>query len=418
MLDMGLGKTATTLTVAADFLDDLFVLNVLVIAPLRVCNSVWKQEAEKWEHLRDLGISICTGNAKQRSLALETYADIHIINVENIDWLVKTFNWKWDMVIIDEASKFKSHKSKRFKALKKVSKHITSMVQLTGTPSPNGLMDLWSQMYLLDNGDRLGRTITMFKSTYFYSSGYMGYAYDLRPGADKIIKHAISDICVTMKGEDYLDMPDKISIDREVFLSKDVLDLYKKFERDFIINLEEETISSPSSAALANKLLQLCNGAIYNEDGNYHVIHDEKIECLKDIISDNPNENLLVAYNFRSDLDRLKKAFPGASILSKSGAELESWNKGEIPMLLAHPASAGHGLNAQKGGSAVVWFGLNWSLELYQQFNARIYRQGQEKPVRIIHITCNQTIDKRVLEAIRNKADNQNELLKYLKVSM
>lgn len=415
-LDMGLGKTATSLTVASDFLDNFFINRVLIVAPLRVANTVWKQEADKWEHLKHLNIDICTGDTKQREGLLNSNADIHVINRENVLWLAENMKWRWDMVIVDESSSFKSMKSKRFKALKKMTKYIKSMLLLTGTPSPNGLMDLWSQVYLIDNGERLGRTITNYRQRFFSPTGYMGYGYKPNSDADEKIKSLIKDVCITMSAEDYLELPDRVSLNEYITLPKNAVKQYEELEKEFLLSLENEIdIEAPSGGALVNKLLQMCNGSIYDENGKAHEIHDGKIQAMKEIIEDNPNENFLVAYNFKSDLIRLQKTFPQAVLLSKSGDELKEWNKGNIKMLLAHPASAGHGLNAQFGGSAVIWFGLNWSLELYQQFNARLHRQGQDKPVRIIHIVAKGCLDERVLSALQDKAKTQNELIQYLK---
>ena len=286
---------------------------------------------------------------------------------------------------------------------------------LTGTPSPNSYMDLWSQMYLIDKGERLGRTISNYRQR-FFDTDYMGYSYTLKKGSDNNILRLISDRCIYMAAQDYIELPKKINVSKHIDLPKKVQKKYKELEKEFLIELENGTnISAPSAAAIANKLLQICNGSIYDEDGNTHNLHDEKLEYLKEII-DNSDENFLVAYNFKSDLTRILETLPEAVTLSKSGKELDLWNKGKIKILLAHPASAGYGLNAQFGGNNIIWFGLNWSLELYQQFNARLYRQGQTKPVTIIHLIAKNCIDEKVLKAIDNKAKNQKELLNYLKV--
>lgn len=414
-LDMGLGKTTTTLTAVSDMLDNFFINKVLIIAPLRVANTVWKQEAKKWSHLNHLKITICTGPEKQRLESLKSNSDIYVINRENTPWLVKNCKWEWDTIIIDESSSFKNHKSQRFKSLKQVLKNIKSIILLTGTPSPNGLIDLWSQIYLIDNGERLGRNISIHRKRYYQQHPFNQYKYDLIDGAEAKIREAIKDICLTMKSEDYLYLPNRIDINEHVILSDNVTKKYKELEKEFIITLSKETIEIPTAAAMANKLLQFCNGAIYDHESNYHTIHDEKIQRLKEIIEDNPNENFLIAYNYKSDLDRLLKSFSQGVVLDKKGEALEEWNKGNIKILFAHPASAGHGLNAQKGGSCVIWFGLNWSLELYQQFNARLYRQGQEKPVRIIHIIVRDSIDEKVLLALSSKSTNQENLLQFLK---
>lgn len=414
-LDMGLGKTATTLTAISDMIDDFFIDRVLIVAPLRVANSVWKQEAEKWEHLQHLNISICTGSDKERNEALNSDADIHIINRENIPWLVTNRKWKWDALVIDESSSFKSHSARRFKALKKITKHLQSVILLSGTPSPNSLMDLWSQIYLIDNGKRLGRTISNYRQR-FFTVDYMGYNYIVKDDSEDKIKSLIKDIAITMEAKDYLDLPDRIDQIEYVEFPKEAKAQYKELEKEFLLSLENETdIEAPTSAALSNKLLQMCNGAIYDEKKNIHEIHGAKIKTLKEIIEDNPNENFLIAYNYKSDLQRIQKAFPKAIKLSKDTKEIDKWNEGKIKMLLAHPASAGHGLNLQKGGNVVIWFGLNWSLELYQQFNARLHRQGQEKPVRVIHIVAKGGLDQKVMLALKNKAKTQQELIDYLK---
>lgn len=417
-IDMGLGKTATSLTAASDFLDDFFVTRVLVIAPLRVCNTVWKQEAEKWEHLKHLRIKICTasgsGAADKRKAALYSNADIHIINRENVRWLVENVKWRWDMVIVDESSSFKSHKAGRFRALAKVLRHIRSMVLLTGTPTPKGLIDLWPQLFLIDQGERLGKNITMYRDRWF-KTDWSGFKYIPLGHADTEIKELIKDVCVTMKATgnveridlyEYIDMPEEIK------------EQYKEFEKEFILTLSGnlgDDIEASTAAVLSGKLLQMCNGAVYDADGKVHQIHDLKIQAMKEMVEDNPGENFLVAYNYKSDLERLKKAFPKAKVLSKSGKEVDKWNEGKINMLLAHPASAGHGLNIQHGGSVIIWFGLNWSLELYQQFNARLHRQGQKNIVRVMHIVIKNGLDEKVLSALKSNAKTQDELIEYLK---
>ncbi len=414
-LDMGLGKTISTLTAVSDFLDDFAVSRVLIVAPLRVANTVWAQEALKWTHTKHLDIAVCTGSAENRKAIISSDPDVMVINRENIAWLVTIEPWKWDMIVIDESSSFKSAESKRFKALKKVVKHIKKTVLLTGTPAPNGQMDLWSQMYLIDQGARLCRTITNFRNLYFQPSGYMGYKYELRDGSEDKINDKIKDVCLSMSADDYLELPDRMDIIERVQMPDEVMRDYKDFERQFFMELQEGTIEAVSAAVMAGKLLQMSNGAVYDGGGKAHVIHDAKIDALKEMVEDNPTENLLVAYNYKHDLWRLLKAFPDAVQLDKKGEALDRWNRGEIKMLLAHPASAGHGLNAQHGGSVVVWFGLNWSLELYQQFNARLHRQGQEKPVKVFHIICEDTIDWTVKAAIDAKAKTQSDLLEFIK---
>jgi SNF2 family DNA or RNA helicase len=414
-LDMGLGKTVISWTAIAHFIDNFSAGNVLIIAPLRVANTVWKQETQGWEHLLDQDVVICTGNAAGRTAAITSNAAVTVINRENVVWLTENFKWRWNTVIIDESSSFKSFKAKRFKALKKVSKNIDILIELTGTPAPNGQMDLWSQMYLIDQGERLGRTITNFRQRFFTAAGFKGYGYELNPGADLIINELVSNVCMSMSSEDYLDLPDRIDLAETITLDPDTRETYDELEKEFFIDVGEHGIEAVTAGVLAGKLLQICNGAIYDETKKAHDIHDHKINALREIVEDNPGENFLVAYNFKSDLARIQKAFPKAVTLSRSGDELEPWNRGEIKMLLAHPASAGHGLNAQYGGSAIIWFGLNWSLELYQQFNARLHRQGQTKPVRVMHIVAENTIDERVMKAIAGKAKTQKDLLDYIK---
>lgn len=418
-VDMGLGKTTTTLTVILDFFDDFFIDYILVITPLRVANTVWKQEAEKWEHLQHLDIGICTGTAKERHAVIARKHRITVINKENVVWLCDNHKWIWDMMVIDESSGFKNPKAKRFMAIRNKIKYLKSIILLTGTPTPKNLLDLWSQIFLIDRGERLGKNITSYRNRFFKQSGYKGYEYKPLPEAEDKIKSLIKDICVTMKAEDYLELPDRIDLYEYIEMPKEIKKEYDELEKEFILTINSKVdVEAPSASSLSNKLLQFCNGALYDSEGNTHEIHSLKIEALKEIVEENPGENFLIAYNYKSDLQRLKKAFPRMKVLSKSGAELTEWNKGNIHMLAAHPASAGHGLNAQKGGSIIIWFGLNWSLELYQQFNARLHRQGQTKPVRIIHIIIKGGMDENVLLALNSKAKTQDELLEYLKFIM
>lgn len=415
-VDMGLGKTVTTLTIILDFYNDFFIDRILIVAPLRVANTVWKQEALKWEHLKDLDIGICTGTATNRNLVIRKKHVITVINKENIPWLCENHKWIWDMVVIDESTGFKNPKAKRFKHIKNKMKYVKSLILLTGTPTPNGLLDLWSQIFLIDSGERLGKNMTMYKSRFFKPTGYMGYQFKPLPGAEDKIKELIKDVCITMKSEDYLELPDKIDLYEYIEMPSNIKDQYEELEKEFILSLDSGIdIEAPSASGLHNKLLQFCNGAMYDTDKKWHEIHNLKIEALKELIEENPGENFLIAYNYKSDLERLKKAFPKMVVLSKSGDELEEWNKGNIRMLACHPASAGHGLNAQYGGSILIWFGLNWSLELYQQLNKRLHRQGQTKPVRIIHLIMKGGMDEKVMLAITSKAQTQDELIEYLK---
>ena len=415
-LTMGLGKTTTTLTAITDLLDGLAVERVLVVAPLRVAKSVWAQEAAKWEHLKHLRFSVVVGNERQRIAALHSTADVYVINRENVKWLVDFYKRKWpfDCVVLDESSSFKSASSQRFKALKKVSDLIERMIQLTGTPSSNGLLDVWAQIALLDNGQRLGKNMTAYKRR-FFESDYMGYKFTPIKGAQQLIEGLISDVVVSMRAEDYLTLPERIDLQIEVELNKNAAEQYRELENEFLLQIDDEQVTALSAATLAGKLLQFSNGTLYtNEHGNFVEIHKEKLDALEELVDVN-DEPLLVAYNFKSDLVRLKERFPFAVALDKDEKTIDRWNNGEIRMLLAHPASASMGLNLQRGGSVIVWFGLNWSLELYQQFNARLHRQGQEKPVRIIHLVAKGCIDEKVLQAIHNKAKTQDDLLNALR---
>lgn len=419
-LDMGMGKTTTTLTAIRDMFDDFSAFRVLIIAPLRVANTVWKQESQKWQHLNDLNIGIATGTEGQRKAVLERGYDITIINRENVPWLVEFYKakhqWPFDTIVIDESTSFKNSASKRFKAMKQILKYVYNIVLLTGTPSPQGMIDLWSQMYMIDFGERLGRNKSTFLNLYFETSGFQHYEHTMVEGCDRVIRAKIKDVCMTMLSEDYLELPEMIPLRHTVILPDAAKKTYKELKKEMLITVKGGTdISAPSAAALNNKLLQICNGAVYDEDGTYHIIHDGKIEALKDIIENNPDENLLVAYNFKSDKERLMKAFPFAVVLDKEGVAVDQWNKGEIKMLLAHPQSAGHGLNMQFGGSTLIYFGLTWSLEYYQQFNKRLHRQGQKSNVRIIHIVVEGGVDEAVMEAINNKAKSQSDLINYLK---
>lgn len=417
-LDMGLGKSVSTLTAALDLLEEFSVRRVLVIAPLRVANSVWAQEVKKWRHLSGLRVSVCTGNEKQRLTALHMDADVFVINRENIMWLVekKRTKWPFDMVVIDESSSFKNASTKRFKAIRKILPDTEYMVLLTGTPSPNSLLDIWSQMYMIDFGKALGRTMTGYKQR-FFEQDYMGYNWTLRDGAEKTIHSLIEPNVIHMSAEDYLDVPDRIDLTERVVLEPSVMVQYKKFEKTLLLELDNgDEVEAMTAAVLANKLLQTANGSAYTDkNGAWTAIHSEKLDALAEIIEDNPNENILVAYNYRFDLERLQERFKTAVLLDKKQDTIDRWNNGQIKLMLAHPASAGHGLNLQNGGSMIVWFGLTWSLEYYQQFNARLHRQGQLRPVRVVHIVSAETIDERVLQVLTMKDATQKSLLAALK---
>lgn len=423
-LDMGMGKTVSSLTA----IDDLLLLGeatkVLVIAPKRVAEDTWSTEVEKWDHLKNLRISIILGTPKQRMDAVNKDADIYVINRENVEWIVSNYfkTWKWDTCIIDELSSFKSSKAKRFRALKKVRPYFKRIIGLTGTPAPNSLIDLWPQIYLLDGGERLGKTITGYKERYFTPGDrnqFVVFNYKLREGAEEAIHNKISDICVSMKADDYLDMPERIDNIVKVNLPKKVLKEYEELEKELIIQLNDEDISASNSAVLTGKLLQMCNGAIYADETKEVInIHDEKLNALMDIIEAANGKPILIFYSFKHDLIRIKEYLKKNKINGQElgGPEdIKKWNNGEIPVLLLHPASAGHGLNLQYGGNIIVWFGLTWSLELYQQACARLYRQGQKESVVIHHIIAKGTVDEDVMKALQGKESNQNLLLEAVK---
>lgn len=417
-LDMGLGKSVSTLTAVSDLLDSFAVARVLVIAPLRVANSVWKQEGGRWHHLRHLDIAICTGSERNRISVLQRDAHIYVINRENVDWIVSYYKKKWpfDCIIIDESSSFKNATSKRFKALKKILPMTDYITLLTGTPSPNGLLDLWSQIYLIDQGEALGRTMTAYKQR-FFESDYMGYAHTPRAGSPARIYELLAPMTISMSAEDYLELPDRIDLIESVELPPAAMKAYQLFEDTLLAQLPDgEMVEAMNAAVLANKLLQNANGALYTDTlGNWSEVHSTKLDALVDLVEQNSGENILVAYNYKSDLERIQKKFPYARMLDKDPQTVVDWNAGRIKMLLAHPASAGHGLNLQRGGSMIIWFAMNWSLELYQQFNARLHRQGQDKPVRIVHMVVNKTIDERVMSVLAGKDKSQAALLDALK---
>lgn len=418
LLDMGLGKTIVTLTAIDELMFDYFEISkVLVIAPLRVAQSTWDAEIDKWDHLQDLTLSKVLGPEKERRQALHTPADIYIINRENVTWLVQTLkgSWDFDMVVIDELSSFKSPKSQRFKSLRKVRPLISRIVGLTGTPSPNGLIDLWAQMYLLDGGDRLGRTITAYRDRYFLPdkrNQHIIFSYKLKPQAEERIYEKIEDICISMKSKDYLNLPERINNLVPVMLKDKAK--YDQLEKDLLLELEEGDIVANNAAGLTNKLLQFANGAIYDEDGEVSIIHDDKLKLLDDLIEVANGKPVLVFYSFIHDKDRIKARYKNVKTLD-TAEDIKKWNKGEIEILLAHPASAGHGLNLQSGGNIIIWFGLTWSLELYMQANARLDRQGQTESVIVHHLVAKDTVDEDVMKALENKEIGQEALLKAMK---
>ena len=414
-LDMGLGKTISTLTALQDLKgNDLLLGKTLVIAPLRVANTVWKNEASKWSHI-SLTFSLCTGAASKREKGLEDLADVYIINRENIPWLVKRYGTRWPFknVIIDESSSFKSPRSQRFKSLKKILHKTERMVLLTGTPSPNGMLDLWSQIFLLDSGASLGKTMTRYKDRFFISD-YHGFNFTLKGGAKSHIQKLISPLVLSMQASDYLKMPERIDNIIPVELSKKAQRQYKELQTEFILEISKsDVVTAVNAAVLAGKLLQLANGAIYLDE-SFKLIHEAKLDALAEII-EATDQPILVAYNFKSDLARLQSRFPDAVTLDKEGTVVDEWNEGNVPLLFCHPQSAGHGLNLQSGGSTIVWFGLNWSLEYYQQFNARLHRQGQTQTVIVHHLVATGTVDEIVMKALASKNITQNQLLIGLK---
>lgn len=429
-LEMGLGKTVSTLT-AINYLmyDYLEISSVLVIATKRVVESVWQEEAQNWEHLQNLTFSKIMGSKKQRLEALHRSADVYLISRDNVAWLCALYGGgklPFDMVVIDELSSFKSYKSIRFKALRGARPYLKRLVGLTGTPAPNGLIDLWPQIYLMDRGERLEKTITRYRERYFRpgrSNGNVVYSYSPLQGSEEAIHNKISDICISMKSKDYLDMPPEVDNFVRLKMLPELEKKYKDFERDRVLDLfspkEDDVISVVNAAALSNKLLQFANGAIYDEDKTVHSIHDIKLDALKEIIEDANGQPVLVAWTYQFDRDRimkyLKKYRPRELVNAK---DIKDWNEGRVQVMLAHPASAGHGLNLQAGGHIVVWFGLTWSLELYQQFNARLYRQGQKNSVIINHLILSGTHDEDVINALRRKNSTQSALMDSIKAKI
>ena len=423
LLDMGLGKTVISLTAIADLLFDSFEAHrVLVIAPLRVARDTWPAEIEKWEHLQHLTYSVVVGTPKERRAALMAGADITIINRENLQWLIEDsgFPFDYDMVVIDELSSFKNHQSKRFQALMKVRSKVKRIIGLTGTPSSNGLMDLWAEFKLLDMGQRLGRFISQYRNNYFLPdklNGQIIYSYKPMPYAEDAIYRKISDVTISMKSTDHLKMPELISSKYEVRLSEEERNRYEELKSQLVLQLPEGEVTAANAASLTGKLVQLANGAIYSDDGDTVEFHNRKLDALEDIIEASNGKPLLVAYWFRHDLERIKQRFDVREI--KSSKDITDWNSGKIPVAVIHPASAGHGLNLQAGGSTLIWFGLTWSLELYQQTNARLWRQGQTAGTVVIqHIITKGTIDERILKALSMKELTQNSLIDAVKANL
>lgn len=422
LIDMGLGKTTITLTAIRNLLFDSFeVCKVLVIAPLRVAKNTWTDEIKKWEHLSTLTYSLIIGNENERLSALNEQTDIYIINRENVDWLVNKSGYKFDfdMVVIDELSSFKNHQSKRFKSLMKVRPLVKRIVGLTGTPSSNGLMDLFAEFKILDMGKRLGYFIGQYRNTYFKPdkmNGPIVYSYKPLPNAENAIYEKISDITVSMKANEYLKMPELLTSNYVVELSNSEKKQYDKMKKSLVLEITDGEITASNAASLSNKLCQLSNGAIYDDEQNIVEIHDRKLETLEDIIESMNGKPLLIAYWYRHDLERIKSRFSVREI--KTSEDISDWNDGKIPVALIHPASAGHGLNLQNGGSTLVWFGLTWSLELYQQTNARLYRQGQKNAVVIQHIITKGTIDEQILKALQKKNKTQTDLIDAVRANL
>lgn len=422
LLEMGLGKSVITLTAILELMYEYFeVGKVLVIAPLRVARDTWPEEIKKWEHLKGITYSVVIGTEAERKSALSVKADIFLINRENVDWLITKsgYSFDFDMVVIDELSSFKSSAAKRFKSLLKVRSKVKRIVGLTGTPSSNGLMDLWAEFRLLDMGERLGRYITNYRNNFFVPdkrNQQMIFSYKSRPGAEEEIYRLISDITISMKCADFLDMPQCVMNEITVQLSEKEKTLYDDLKKDMVLSLEDNEIDAVNAAALSGKLLQMANGAVYDDNNKVINIHEHKLEALEDLIEGANGKPVLIAYWYNHDLIRIKSKFKVREI--KTSKDIKDWNKGNIPAAVIHPASAGHGLNLQSGGSTLVWFGLTWSLELYQQTNARLWRQGQKETVIIHHIVCKGTIDEKVMDSLDKKYKGQENLINAVKAEI
>lgn len=422
LLDMGLGKSVITLTAINDLIYNRFEINrVLVIAPLRVANNTWPDEIKKWDHLSHLTYSIVTGSMQQRLAALKQDVNLYIINRENLKWLVEDYGvpFFYDMIVIDELSSFKSYRSQRFKCLKKLRPHVKRIVGLTGTPSSNGLMDLWAEFRVLDMGQRLGRYITHYRTTYFdpdKRNQHMVFTYKPKPGAEQRIYQQISDITISMKSKDYLKLPPLTMNAVKVHLSNQEAAVYDTMRDQLVVDMAGKQIDALNAASLSNKLSQMANGTVYDDNRNQVLIHDRKLDALEDLIEAANGKPVLVAYWFKHDLERIKQRFEVREI--KTTKDIGDWNQGAIPVGVIHPASAGHGLNLQAGGSTLIWYGLTWSLELYQQTNARLWRQGQTDPVVIHHIITEDTIDEDILASLKFKDKTQTALINAVKANL
>ena len=421
-----MSKTVITLTAVADLMFDSFLVSkVLVIGPLRVCRDTWPAEVKKWDHLKGMRISVAVGTEVERRMALLREADVYVINRENVSWLVEKSGvpWKWDMLVVDELSSFRNPQSKRFKALMKVRGKIKRAVGLTGTPASNGLMDLFAEYRLLDKGVRLGRFITRYREEFFRpdkTNGLIVYSYKPLPFAEEEIYRRIGDITISMKSVDFLEMPEKVMSENVVYMSEDEKKKYDELKKDLVI--EGEEITAANAAALCNKLSQLANGAVYTDDGKTKIFHSRKLDALEDMIEAANGKPVMVVYWFKSDLKRIEERLREKGVTFErldDSESIERWNRGEIPVLLLSPASAAHGLNLQSGGSHIIWFGLTWSLELYQQTNGRLWRQGQKaKTVVVNHIITSGTIDERILAVLKNKDATQEELIAAVKAQI
>ena len=427
-LDMGLGKTVSTLTAVQQLLDDCEISSVLVVAPKKVAETTWSTEAEKWDHLHDLKVVKVLGTEKQRCMALAQKADVYVTGRDNFVWLVGKYGGQlpFDALVIDELTSFKSAKSERFKAMRIALPSVKRVIGLTGTPAPNGLIDLWAQMYCIDQGERLGKSVSRYREAYFETHKWNNIVVrcDVKKGCDTIIRDKIADICLSMQAKDYLQLPDMITHTTTVELSDKIMAAYTKFEKEKVLEFRAEHGNEPanvlanSAAGLMNKLSQFANGAIYDEDMQVHTIHDEKVDRLAEIV-EAAQSSVLVFYQYKHDIPRIEAKLKGYRVRTYQGEkDLKDWNAGNIDVLLAHPASTAYGLNLQCGGHLIVWYGLTWSLELYQQANARLYRQGQEKPVIIHHLVTKGTMDERVMKALKNKATGQDALLEAVKAEI
>lgn len=419
LLDMGLGKTLITLSALKELKDFDLLGKVLIVAPLKVAKDTWKREIEKWNHLKDLTYSLVLGSSEQRKQALRESADIYIINRENLVWLIESHAWDFNVLVIDELSSFKATNTKRFKAMRRIRPKIERVIGLTGTPAPNSLLELFPQMYIVDRGECLGKSITAYRNQYFYpaqSSGHIVYKWALKNGADELIYEKVSKNAVSMRAKDYLKLPERVDNVIEVELSEKERKLYQKLKRDYILEIESKDVVALNAASLGGKLLQLAQGAVYDDKKLVLDIHERKREALDQIVEEANGQPILVFYWFKFDRERLLKWYPESEELTDNN--IEKWNRGEVPMLIAHPASSGHGLNLQEGGHIIVWYGINWSAEYYAQANARLDRQGQTESVIVHHIITKDTEDERALQVVQGKITQQEALMEAVKAEI